>query len=245
MAHLNERPTQLYELVSMTPVIDGTTDASGLGMGGIVFLPTELLAPRVSQAAGHPILWCIHFPTDIVQHLVMQENPNGDITNSDLELVAMVLQQDVIAQHYNVHECTTHTTTDNTPSWAWQHWGSISTDTLLAYLLCLQALHQWYHHYIPTYSYLPDKLNVMADDTTQLWKLMDDQLLTHFNAIYPQSLSWNIYHPTSSMTSAVISVLCKMWQKLELYLLDLPPLKDTGSYRLSFVRCSAWIKHLW
>jgi hypothetical protein len=57
------------------------------------------------------------------------------------------------------------------------------------------------------HSHLPGQLNAMADDASRLWQLTDQQLLTHFNAVYPQHQSWHIYPPRPAMHSAVISAL--------------------------------------
>jgi hypothetical protein len=195
---LQARPTRLQELVAQQPALYGTTDASGRGMGGVILPPDQLHAP---------VLWQLPFPTAIQAKLASTSNPSGPITNSDLELAATIVQHDAVSHLYDIRERTIHTGTDNQATQAWQTRKSTTTNTTPAFLLRLQAIHQRYHRYIPLHSYLPGKLNAMADDTSRLWHLPDEHLLTHFNAHYPQHRSWHIYQPRPEMHSAVTSAL--------------------------------------
>jgi hypothetical protein len=198
---LQDRPTRLRELVAQPPVIFGTSDASGEGMGGVILPPPHL------QSKSRPLLWRLPFAPNIQRNLATQDNPTGLITNSDLELAATIMQHDVICQNYDVREVTIHTSTDNQAAQAWQQRGSATTNATPAFLLRLQAIHQRFHRYLPLHSYLPGKLNTMADDASRLWHLSNQQLLTHFDTNYPQHRSWQLYHPTPEMHSAVISAL--------------------------------------
>jgi hypothetical protein len=88
-----------------------------------------------------------------------------------------------------------------------------------AYLLRLQSIHQRYHRYRPDTTYLPGPLNVMSDDCFRLWHLSDTPLLAHFNATYPQTRSWRLWHPTPEMFSAVTSALRKTRSAPESFLI--------------------------
>jgi hypothetical protein len=237
---LDDRPTRLQELVATAPSAYGTTDAAGLGMGGIL-LPPRNLPHRTVATAGHPLVWRSRFPPDVVRDLVTFENPRGHTTNSDLELAATVVQHDVIAAHYDVRERTIHTATDNTPTLFWHRRGSISTNTTPAYLLRLQALHQRFHRYVPTHSYLPGPLNCMGDDASRRWDLSDDDLLTHFNLSYPQPTPWQLYRPNTEMLSAVTSALRRKRLPPESFLIVPPPLADSGAVGRTSVERSHWI----
>ena len=242
LAHnLDSRPTRLQELVATKPKVYGTTDASGAGMGGVILAPPDSVPQRDTPEAGYPLIWRHPFPPDVVADLVTYNHPRGCTTNSDLELAATVMQHDIICHHYDVRERTTHTGTDNTPALSWQQRGSISTNTTPAYLLRLQALHQRHHRYIKTHSYLPGRLNAMADDASRMWSLTDHELLTHFNSHYPQPRSWKICHPTLPMLSAVTSALRRQRPLPELFLLEPPPLKATGVSGATSAECSTWI----
>jgi len=167
--NLDSRPTRLPELVATSPAILGTTDASGLGMGGVLLEPAVNLRQRATLQSGHPMLWRQPFPEDVVNDLVTHGNPHGETANSDLESAPTVVQHDVICQHYDVRETTAHNSTDNTPALSWQRRGSISANTTPACLLRLQALHQRFHRCMPLHSCLPGILNSMADDASRLW----------------------------------------------------------------------------
>jgi hypothetical protein len=113
-----------------------------------------------------------------VKDLVSFNDPSGQVTNSDLELAATIVQHDVAAHHYDVRERTTSSGSDNTPAVAWQGKGSTTTASAPAYLLRLQTLHQRFHRYCSSIFYMPSDVNVMADDASGLFALSDDQLLT-------------------------------------------------------------------
>ena len=226
---LATRPTRLYEIVPQTyPELLGAQDACGYGMGGVWFPASPRLQSRPTQSStsaaneahvdhdSHPplaskdegpILWRARFPPDIVQDLVSFDNPHGRITNSDLELAATIIQNDVAVNHYDVRERTISSGSDNTPAVAWQQKGSTTTTSAPAYLLRVQALHQRYHRYLSTVFYLPGVVNIMSDDASRLFELSDPDILTHFNTQYPQTNSWRIAHPTSEMLSSVTSAL--------------------------------------
>ena len=74
VAILCHRPTQLTEIVPQDPTLVGATDAAKQGMGGVYF-----------DHLGKSYLWRLPFPPDIQANLVSTDNPNGMLTNSDLE----------------------------------------------------------------------------------------------------------------------------------------------------------------
>jgi hypothetical protein len=209
-ANIANRPTRLAELVATPPAVHGTADASGKGMGGVAFPPSqEFTSPDSGGSNDAPILWRARFPADITSNLVSWSNPTGTITNSDLELAGTIIEHEAIVQNWDVRERTVRVCTDNTPTEAWQRKGSVTTTAAPAYLLRLQSIHQRFHRYRPDTIYLPGPLNVMSDDCSRLWHLSDSQLLAHFNATYPQTSSWRLWHPTPGMLSAVMSALRK------------------------------------
>ena len=59
-------------------------DASGVGAVGLWIDP---------DGSGEKFVWRLQWPADIVADLVTWENPTGGITNSDLELAALLLQE--------------------------------------------------------------------------------------------------------------------------------------------------------
>jgi hypothetical protein len=198
---LSNRPTCLGEIVDAPPSAMGTADASGGGMGGV------WLAPQPTFPLN---IWRHPFSRDIQQRLITTENRQGTITNSDLELAAQIMAQDILTQLRDCRERTISTFTDNVSARAWHRKGSATTIGPAAYLLRLNALHQRGFRYRATIDYLPGPLNVMADDASRLWHLTDDALLAHFNLLYPQTVPWTLSHPRPEMLSALISaLLCK------------------------------------
>jgi hypothetical protein len=210
---LTVRPTRLFEIVPQSRAeILTATDACGYGMGGVGFVASPSLQIRDTHPGDPstnitPVLWRSRFPADVTSKLVSFKNPQGSITNSDLELGATIVHHDVLAQHYDIRERTISTGCDNTPAVSWQRKGSTTTTHAPAYLLRLQALHQRFHRYLPHIFYLPGPINKMADDASRLFHLSDADLLTHFNSHYPQTASWRMLHPSNEMLSSVTSAL--------------------------------------
>ena len=80
------RPTRLFELVPLTPTLNGYHESSGRMCGGVV-LPVPSAFPCVLQKqpsavlpsreklAAHPIVWRVPYPQDIVNRLVTYKIP--------------------------------------------------------------------------------------------------------------------------------------------------------------------------
>jgi hypothetical protein len=257
---LASRPTRLYEIVPQThPELLGAQDACGYGMGGVWFpvspelksRPTaspsaanetrvdhDSCSPLASSRDQGPILWRARFQPDIIEDLVSFDNPLGQVTNSDLELAATIAHHDIAAHHYDIRERTISSGSDNTPAVAWQRKGSTTTTSAPAYLLRVQALHQRYHRYFSSIFYLPGVINKMADDASRLFHLSDEQLLTHFNAAYPQICSWRLVHPTNEMLSSVTSALRRKRAEPASFLRAPTPTTTLGSSGPSFAPTS-------
>ena len=74
-------------------------------MGGVFF-----------DVDGTPCVWRTPFPPEVQQRLVTVENPEGDITNSDLEQAGVICHLDVVANATDIRYCTVGVGCDNTPS---------------------------------------------------------------------------------------------------------------------------------
>lgn len=217
------RPTELAELVPDHPIAIGPHDASAAGMGGVWL-------PATTNSNVTPILWRAPFPQHIQDRLVSWTNPQGDITNSDLELAGLVAHQDILAQEVNCHGCTQVPLGDNITMVSGHHKKSVTTTGPRAYLLLLNSAHQQHYRYVSKSDYLPGSSNVMADDCSRLLHLTDSQLLSHFNATYPQEVPWRLVHLRSEMLSSVISAL-QMTQPNLASLLNAPPTRTAiGNY---------------
>lgn len=215
-ADLSTRPTAIAELVPDHPVAIGPHDASGSGMGGVWI-------PATTNSNLQPILWRARFPPEIIHELVSFDNPMGKINNSELELAGQIGHQDVLIQEVNCAYRTVTPLGDNTTAVAWSHKGSVTTSGPSAYLLRLHSLHQRHYRYLSKPDYIPGIYNRMADDLSRLWHLTDSQLLTYFNAKYPQAQPWRIVHLRSEMHSSLISALQTKRVDPQLFLKQPPP----------------------
>jgi hypothetical protein len=246
---LTHRLARLYKIVPQpTPELLGAQDASGHGMGGVWFLASEApqhRCPPISTivtpvAELGPILWQATFPKEIVKNLVSQQNLLGQVTNSDLELAAGAVQNNIDAHNFDIHKRTISSGSNNTPTNAWQTKGSTTTTSSPAYLLRMQAIHQLFHRYQTTSFFVPGKLNSMANDCSRLWHLSDSQLLAHFNSVYPQTVSWCIAVPRQEILSSVTSAMRKKRLAPELFLLEPHPTTICGPSGQISVRSSLW-----
>ena len=190
------RPTQLQELVPTYPSDIGASDACQRGMGGIWF---DALNPTSA-----PIVWRQRFPACIAAALVTADNPKGVLSISDLELTGMLAHLDILTQDRDVTARTLWVNADNRAAVAWTTKGSSTSTAARSYLLRFGSLHQRTYRYIVRAHYMPGPVNVMADDASRRWDLSDADLLTHFDAHYPQALSWQM-RPLSSATSALLN----------------------------------------
>ena len=211
----------------------GACDASASGMGGVWFAASDTIPPLV---------WRHRFTRDITQRVLSTSNPTGDITNSDLELLAVAAQHDVLSctaphlvQHRNLAILS-----DNTPAVAWALRGSVTGDSPSAYLLRLLALHRRHYRYTSLLAHIPGQHNTMADDCSRLWELADTDLLSHFASTYPQTQSWQLCQLPSATASALISALSKTRSKPEWWLAQLNATAVPGKFGSSSVPPSTW-----
>ena len=198
-ADLSSRPTHLAEIVPQEPTLLGTTDAAKAGMGGIFY-----------DSTGKPFVWRFPFPDDIQRDLVSYDNPNGSITNSDLEQAGILAQTALMAHHFDVRYATLANGGDNIPAVSRMSKGAVSSDRAPAYLCDYASALQREHRYCSVNFYLPGPDNVMSDDASRLQHLSDPVFLAHFEQHYPQSQPWTILALPDSVSSPLLSALrCK------------------------------------
>jgi hypothetical protein len=238
-ATLEARPTRIYETVPTSPQIVGTTDASGIGMGGVFFVPTPWSTPQFPDY--FPFLWRAEFPDEIRQRLITHNNPNGSITNSDLELTGTVAHHDVITTNFGIAETTIGTAHDNYAAVIWNRKGSTSTTGPAAYLLRLQSLHTRQHRYIPLHDFIPGHLNRLADEASRRFHFTDGELLTYFNTHYSQPRTWKLLTLRPKMLSALISCLHKKRVDPQSVLLEPAAKTNIGDTGWSSVPRTPWI----
>lgn len=76
------QPTKCKQLVIGHPHYIGIDDASGFGVGGVVLGELDAVVPTVFR---------LEWPQEIRDALVTRANPDGTITNSDLECAGLLL----------------------------------------------------------------------------------------------------------------------------------------------------------
>ena len=197
---LRDRPTRFRELIPVgPPYARGACDACQCGTGGVWFLPNSA-----------PVVWRASFPLAIQRELVTSGNSTGTLSKSDLELAGTVAHKHALVQispATAIAERPIWIAGDNRPSLVWATKGSATASTARAYLLRLNALH--HYRYVPQHDFIPGKANVMADDASRRWDLSNDNLLTHFNFVYPQAITWTLLTLEPVMFSAVIGALLR------------------------------------
>ena len=154
---LSSRATHVNELVADMPRYVGYHDAAAEGAGGVWFSLMDHMPPLV---------WRERFPPDITLDVVTDANPQGGITNSDLELAAEVLAIGVILEQApNIRHAPLGTLCDNTPtvSWVEKMASKAKTPTAGRLLRGLAVmLHCWHAGRLTTV-HVPGADNIMAD----------------------------------------------------------------------------------
>ena len=204
---IKNRPTRIAELVPLLASAEGHHDASGAGAGGVWF-PSEHIQPRDGYAR-RPVLWRLKWPQEIIDKLVSDKNPNGTISNSDLELAGGLLHLEAIAQTFDVRERTLLSKTDNLNTLFWQRKASSTTDKVPAYLLRLFGIHQRYHRYVARHDYLPGPSNPVADALSRDFHLTWAELISTLSPHLPPNTVCQLWTPTPQVVAAVFDALLK------------------------------------
>ena len=201
-SRMKQRPTYLAEIVQRLPTDLGYTDASGIGGGGVWLNP---------NADGIHHVWRLKWPADIQADLVSFTNPAGRITNSDLELAALVLHESTFPTVCKSAAWRAPLTgSDNTPTVAWTFKEAATINPVVANLLRIRSIANSNSSISPAVFYHPGHLNTMADDASRLFQLTNPSFLSFFSRKYnPEQSpsSWTTCLPPNDVTSSVISAL--------------------------------------
>ena len=219
-------PTPIAELVPLLASVVGHHDTSRLGAGGVWFVPNHV-SRRLGYKLG-PVVWRYKWPASIKQQLVTEDNPNGTITNSDLELAGDLLHLQALVQYCDVRERTVLSKTDNLKALFWQRKGSVTTDACTSHLLRLFGLHQHFHKYVPHFDYLSGPSNPLADAFSCHFYLSNNALLTHLKSLNPQKQPFQMLRLKPSVISSVILALQKKQCRKESLLVEPKPPKQLG-----------------
>jgi len=199
----NSKPTLCTDLVPAPPDYVGYCDASRGGAGGVWF--------GVSQPLS-PIVWRLSFPPDIQTLLVLEDNPHGTITNSNLEMTGLLCQWLILEPMADLAHCHIAVGCDNTPTVAWANKllstkAKLAAQLVRALALCMLAVQA-----SPlTAFHLPGSINNMADFASRSFDThpSDTSFLSHFNSTFPlpQGASWLMCHLSNATIGKVYSAL--------------------------------------
>ena len=195
-ADLRDRPTHLAELIPQEPSFLGTTDAAKPGMGGVYFDSNET-----------PYLWRFPMPELVKERWIAADNPEGTITNSDLEHAAALAQVSLISHRHDTQCATITTGMDNTPAISRVAKGAVADEGPASHLCIYACEHQRQHRYYHSAQFLSGLRNRMADDASRLQHLTDASFLAHFEQHYPQAQPWVLLHLPHEIASKLTSAL--------------------------------------
>ena len=203
-----KEPTHCKELVPGEPEYKGTLDASGEGAGGVWLPGTKELAP---------IVWRVQWPKEVRDRLVTFENPEGDITNSDLEMAAevlglLVLEANVCLRWIHVGCCS-----DNSATVAWQGRGASKRSRVANRLLRVMAIRLRKNRASPLVTrHLAGDRNQLGDIPSRSfgykaeWHFTNDlDFLNYFNACFPLPFQncWTGFRLDNAIVSKVMQEL--------------------------------------
>jgi hypothetical protein len=211
---LARRPTHVSELTQHELHYTGYCDASAFGAGGVWFGADRELTPLV---------WRVQWPKDITDSVVSFNNPSGKITNSDLEMAGVVLQEAALEAQLGPNLALVQTAIgcDNSPAVAWTTRMATRSNSPIAFRLIkgLAMRQRTTRAAPPAVFHVAGVRNTLADvasrvipgvppmETTPV-SVCPTEFLTHFDSSYPlQTLSWTNVQPPSCLWSNVIATL--------------------------------------
>lgn len=212
MAFLRESsllPTPCRSLVSAWPDIVGVTDASSFGVGGVVVGERMAIPPTVFR---------YQWPPAITAAVKSDSNPTGTLTNSDLELAALLLLflviESTVETLSNAHVALF---SDNSPSVHWVQRMAVKSSPVAMQLIRALALRLQVTRVSPlTTLHIAGNENAMTDipsrsfGSTARWHCPNDNsFLTLYNSSFPLPTqeSWTAYRLSSKASMRVTSIL--------------------------------------
>jgi hypothetical protein len=202
---LASRPTHVKELIPDNDHYYGYCDACATGAGGVWFS---------GERGIEPIVWRVEFENAIACQVVSDDNPHGRLTNSDLEMAAVLLQYMVLQQEEDMQFARAGVLSDNTPtvSWSTRMADKSQSHTAGRLLRGLAAIQRASQAGPLTVASIAGVENSMADVASRSFgqnRVPDSCFLSHFTNLFPlpQQLSWRHVHLTPDRISLVTSTL--------------------------------------
>ena len=201
-------PTKCRNLVPAWPDYVGITDASGHGLGGVIIGENK---------AVPSVVFRMQWPTDISRDIVSDDNPDGRITNSDLELAGLLMLWLVMEEVCAVRDAHIALFSDNSPTVHWVERMAAKHSKVAMQLLRALALRLQLAEASPLIPlHIAGVDNAMTDIPSRSfgsepkWHCKTDtEFLTLFNLSFPlpNQESWTVYRLSSKIAMRVISIL--------------------------------------
>ena len=178
-----------------------------------------------------PTVFRLPWPPDISANVITDDNPHGQLTNSDLEMAGLLLlwlvMEDVCPTLSNAHVALF---SDNSPTVHWvqrlaaRH-SQVAMQLIRALALRLQVATA--SPLIPLH--IAGVNNAMTDipsrsfGSNKQWHCVnEDSFLTLFNSFFPlpNQASWTVYRPSSAISTRLTSILqmqvttADVWRRL-------------------------------
>jgi hypothetical protein len=187
-------PVPIHTLVPRHPNVVAATDASKLGMGGFFTLQNP-------DKSLQNIVWRAPFPSSIQNNLISHSNPQGTITNSNLELCAIIVGAALAASTTFIPHPSILLASDNTPAIGWATKGSTTSSTATAYLLHQLAHTRRATPFNLSPIFTPGDTNQLADCCSRSFHFSDASFLCTIVQKYPVQPPWKLIHPPCSLLS--------------------------------------------
>jgi hypothetical protein len=202
-------PTKCRSLIGGWPHVIGVSDASKHGVGGMIVGEGMAVIPTVFR---------FEWPEHIKNDLCSTENPSGSITNSDLELAALLMLflaieavvGDVSEKHVALYS-------DNSPSVHWVQRLAARSSPAAMQLIRALSLRLHVKRASPlTTLHIAGQSNSMTDVPSRSfgseakWHCPTDaKFLTLYNSLFPLPTqeSWTLFRLSSAASTKVTSIL--------------------------------------
>jgi hypothetical protein len=198
----SQYPVPIHTLVPRQPTCIAAADASQNGMGGFW------------MTADQNILWRTTFPRPIRDQLITQDNPTGTLTNSDLELTALITGCLLPAAHSPLPHPSIAIASDNTPAVAWAKKGSTTSNKAPAFLLHQLARQRRALPFDLQPFFTPGTTNLVADLCSRSFHLSDTAFLLKMNSLFPIQPCWQLAQLPRETQSQLNSALLGQLQPL-------------------------------
>jgi len=205
-----------------------------------------------------PIVWHVQFPDTIQCQVVSHINPRGTITNSDLEMVGLLLQWIVLEQFTDLTHAHVTCWCDNTPTVAWATKLLATKATNAARLLRILALRMLACQASPlTTVHTPGITNKMADFASRSFAAFpaEQAFLTEFHTRFPlpQQASWISCTLPTVTVGRVLSTMSMptsglaLWRRLKQHATVIGSAGPNSFHRISTRTFRTWKNHnnLW